>query len=219
MKNIFSGFVALALVFGAASTASAQELKLTLNNGLVTVIADEVPVSRILSEWSRLGQTKIVNGEKLMTVVSLQLVDVPERKALDIILRTASGYMAAERPTHVAGASAYDRIMILPFSKPPAAPAIPVNNVPPPFSPRPMPQPQPMDDEPVMPPGMGPQPTGPQPQAPTLPGVSPAPGGQQPQMTAPRPGQLPTPGPQQPVPFGSPAAPPVKPPGGGGGGL
>jgi hypothetical protein len=216
MQKIFRCLAALTFVAAASSTASAQELKLTLNNGLVTVIADEVPVSRILSEWAKVGQTKIVNGEKLMTVVSLQLVDMPERKALDIILRTASGYMAAERPAPVAGASAYDRIMILPFSKAPAAPPVSTSSVPQPFSPpRTMMQPQPMDDEPVLPPGVGPQqPAGNQP---NLPGVTPA--GQQPQLTAPRPGQLPAPGPAQPVPFGgSPAAPPgVKPPGGGGG--
>lgn len=214
MQKIFRCLVALTLVVAAASTASAGELKLTLNNGLVTIIADDVPVSRILSEWARLGQTKIVNGEKLMTVVSLQLVDMPERKALDIVLRSASGFMAAERAVPVAGASAFDRIMILPFSKAPAAPPVTANTMPQPFSPRPtLPMPEPVDDSPVLPPGVGPQPTAPN--GPNLPGMTP--GGQQPQMTAPRPGQLPTPGPTQPVPFGTPAAPGVKPPGGGGG--
>ena len=216
MQKIFRCLAALTLVAATASTASAGELKLTLNNGLVTVIADEVPVSRILSEWAKVGQTKIVNGEKLMTVVSLHLVDMPERKALDVILRSASGYMAAERPTPMAGASAYDRIMILPFSKAPAQQ--PISNVPAAFNPqpaRPM-LPEPVDDQPILPPGVGPQPAG---QNPNLPGASPMPGGQQPQMTSPRPGQLPTPGPSQPVPFGTPAAPGVKPPGGGGGGV
>ena len=215
MQKTFRCLAALTLVAAASSTASADELKLTLNNGLVTVIAQDVPVSRILSEWARLGQTKIVNGEKLMTVVSLHLVEMPERKALDIILRTASGYMAAERPTPLAGASAYDRIMILPFSKAPAAPPVTVGNAPPPF-PRPVMQPQPMDDDPIMPPGVGPQ--GTQPGQPGMaPGMTPQPAANQP-MTLPRPGQLPAPGPAQPVPFGSPAAPPgVKPPGGGGG--
>ena len=222
MQKIFRCVAALTLAVAASSTASAGELKLTLNNGLVTVIADDVPVSRILSEWAKVGQTKIVNGEKLMTVVSLQLVDMPERKALDIILRTASGYMAAERPAPLAGASAYDRIMILPFSKAPAAPPVSAGNMPAAFSPgRPqMAQPQPMDDDPIMPPGVGPQPLPGQPGQPSLPGVTPPPGTNQPQLTAPRPGQLPAPGPSQPVPFGSPAAPPgVKPPGGGGGGA
>lgn len=225
IQKIFRCGLALAFTAVAASPALAGDVKVTLNQGLVTIIADEVPVSRILAEWARVGQTKIVNGDKLLTVVSLQLVNMPERRALDILLRSASGYMAAERTTPVQGASALDRIMILPFSRPPAAPPVSASSspMPRPFAPRPvMPQPD-NDDDPAMPPGMGPQgqPTGPQ-TAP-MPGMLPPTGGQpqnaapaQPQ-TLPRPGFLPAPaGPKQPVPFGSPGA-PGKPPGGGGG--
>lgn len=228
MQKIFRCLLAFAVVAAVAAPAVAGELKLTMNNGLVTVIADEVPVSRILAEWARVGQTKIVNGEKMMMVVSLQLVDVPERKALEIILRSASGFMAAERETSVAGASAFDRIMILPYSRPPAASALPPTNVPQPFVSRPVPMvPQPQQDEdsgnlPLNP--EIPHPNGPQLPNTNMtrpaPGMLPVPGGQmpgqqQPVLTSPRPGQLPPPGPQQPVPFGSPAAPPKKPGGGG----
>ena len=226
MQKIFRSALAVALLAVAASPARAGEVKVTLNHGLVTIIADDAPISRILAEWARVGQTKIVNGDKMMTVVSLQLVDIPERQALDILLRSASGYMAAERPTALAGASAFDRIMILPFSRPPAAsPVTTTNSVPQPFNQQPRPmmaQPQPDDDgHPVMPPGMGQQPNAGQQTAP-MPGMLPPTGtqngtqGQAPQ-TLPRPGFLPAPaGPQQPVPFGTPAV-PGKPPGGGGG--
>src|SRR5687768_9713167 len=121
MQKIFRSALAMALLALAASPARAGEVKVTLNQGLVTIIAEDAPISRILAEWARVGQTKIVNGDKMMTVVSLQLVDIPERKALDILLRSASGYMVAERPGVLQGASAFDRIMILPFSRPPAA--------------------------------------------------------------------------------------------------
>jgi hypothetical protein len=230
-QKIFRSALAVALLAVAASPARAGEVKVTLNQGLVTIIADDAPISRILAEWARVGQTKIVNGDKMMTVVSLQLVDVPERQALDILLRSASGYMAAERPTALQGASAFDRIMILPFSRPPAAsPVMTTNSVPQPFNqqPRPMmPQPPPDVDDahPVMPPGMGPQaqPNAGQQTAP-MPGMLPptgnqnaTPGQNQTPQTLPRPGFLPAPaGPQQPVPFGAPAV-PGKPPGGGGG--
>ena len=230
MQKIFRcAITALALLGVHASPALAGDVKVTLNQGLVTIIAEDVPVSRILAEWSRVGQTRIVNGEKLMTVVSLQLVDMPERKALDILLRSASGYMAAERPMPVMGASAFDRIMIMPFSRPPAAAPVPTstNSMPQPFGPRPQQMvPNPVDDDhPVMPPGMG----GPQ-NAPTGQQTSPVPGmlpqnntNQNPnaapgqQQTLPRPGFLPAPpgAPNQPVPFGA----PPKPPGGGGGGA
>jgi hypothetical protein len=243
MQKIFRCAFAAALVAAFASPAAAGEVKVTLNQGLVTIIADEAPISRILAEWARLGQTKIVNGEKMMTVVSLQLVDIPERQALDILLRSASGYMAAERQHPIAGASAFDRIMILPFSRPPAVAAVPASSsMPPAFTagPRPMvPQPQDDDGQPVMPPGMSPQQNTPMPQqtsprpgmmnnsigTPNGPtnsyGTQPVtpPGQTQQPQTLPRPGFLPAPPgtPNQPVPFGTPPA-PTKPPGGGGGG-
>lgn len=226
MQKIFRCALAVAFVVLTATSAAAGEVKVTLNQGLVTIIATDAPISQILSEWARVGQAKFVNAEKMMMVVSLQLVDVPERKALDIILRSASGYMAAERATPLAGASVFDRIMILPYSRPPAAAAVPASpTMPQPFNPRPqpfVPQAQQDDDPPAMPPGVGPQNQ-------STPMTSPMPGmlpqnnnpqnpGQQPQ-TLPRPGFLPAPaGPQQPVPFGTPTPQPVKPPGGGGGG-
>ena len=72
-----------------------------MQNGRVTIIADNVPLRQILQEWARVGQTKIVNADKLAGPahnVTLQLIDAPERDALDILLRSASGYIAAPRP-------------------------------------------------------------------------------------------------------------------------
>ena len=46
--------------------------------------------------------------------VTLELTDVPERQALDIVLRSVAGYMLAPRRAGSPGASTFDRIMILP---------------------------------------------------------------------------------------------------------
>ena len=227
MQKIYRCAIAVALVALSASYAYAApgELKLTISNGRVTIVADQVPVSRILAEWSRIGQTRIVNGERLLTNVSLEVIDWPERKALDLVLRSASGYMAAERQVALANpsASSFDRIMILPFSKGPAN-TMPVAAAPAPFSPRPMPQqPEVDDDQPVV----VPAPMQQQPQTQSMPGMPPAPqnvpGQPQQQMinpnaptTLPRPGMLPQT--TQPVPFGTPPGAQPKPPGGGGGG-
>ena len=214
MRKLFLLFVIPALVV-LPEGAAAGELKLTIQNGLVTLIAEDVPLSTIMAEWARVGQTKIVNGDKIFTPVSLQIVDTPERKALDIVLRTASGYMAAERAVPMANASVFDRIMILPTSQAPANTG-PIAAPPPMFVPRPspaIPVPVPdMDEEeqPVLPPGVGPQSVPGMPQ-PTLPGQNPAVPNAP--LTAPRPGPLPQPVPQQPIPFGTPRL-----PGGRGGG-
>jgi hypothetical protein len=211
MRKLFLVFV-IPVLLAAPPAAAAGELQLTIRDGLVTLKADGVPLSTIMAEWARIGQTKIINGEKITTPVTLQIIDTPERKALDIVLRAASGYMAAERPIPVAGASAFDRIMILPTSQAPANTG-PIASPPPAFARQPMPQPMPMvnpdDDEPAVPPGMNPQPATGQPAGPT-----PVQGQPQGPLTSPRPGFLPPPA--QPVPFGTPTSPAVKPPGGGG---
>jgi hypothetical protein len=104
-----------------SATASAGDLKFTMQAGRVTILARDVPVQQILQEWARVGRVRIVNAEKLTgALVSLQLVNVPEAEALDTLLRSAAGYVAAPRPANVGGASFYDRIVILPTSRAPA---------------------------------------------------------------------------------------------------
>lgn len=83
-------------------------------------------MSQILAEWARVGQTKIVNGDRVPgNVVALELSDVSEADALEIILRSVSGYLLAPRSELVPNASRYDRILILPTSAPARAQAVP----------------------------------------------------------------------------------------------
>jgi hypothetical protein len=111
----------LALVVAFALPAEAQ-LKLQMSNGRVTLDAVNVPARQILSEWARIGGTRIVGGEKVVgPPLTLKLVDMPERQALDIILRNVAGFMAAPRLASAApGASSYDRILIMATSSAPA---------------------------------------------------------------------------------------------------
>jgi hypothetical protein len=210
-----------------SAPAAAGELKLSMANGRVTLIADQVPVRQILSEWARVGQTRIVNGDKVVgPPLTLQLIDYPEAKALDIVLRSAAGYMAAPRMAAQTGPSVYDRIMILATSKAPAF----TPTAPPAFNRQPIPQPMPDPaDEPVVEePEVMPAPpinTAPPVQAqPGMPPPQPEDADAQPQpnpqpqpVTSPRPGPIPmspTPG----APY-VPYRPPVRPGGGGGGGI
>jgi hypothetical protein len=113
-----------ALVVLAALPASAQQLTLQIHDGLVTMSASSVPVRQILAEWARVGGTKVVGAERIAgQPLTLTFENVPEAKALDIILRGAAGYMAAERAVRGSGASTYDRILVLATSSPPAATA------------------------------------------------------------------------------------------------
>ena len=99
--------------------ALAGTLKLEIRNGRVTLEARDVPVRDILAEWARLGQTRIENRERVGGApVTLTLKDVPEREALDVLLRAVSGYIAAPRSTPVADASMYDVIYVLAAARP-----------------------------------------------------------------------------------------------------
>ena len=83
-----------ALLLGTAASASAQAVSLQFNNGRVTLNAQNAPIRTILTEWARLGGTRIVNGDRLGGApVTLELTDVTERQALDILLRSAAGYV------------------------------------------------------------------------------------------------------------------------------
>lgn len=111
----------ISLSFGA-STAFAGELSLSIHDGLVTLVAKQVTVREILAEWARVGQVTVVGADKApSTPVTIQLTDVPEQKALETILRAASGYVVAQRATLMANASRYDRILVMPPSTAPAA--------------------------------------------------------------------------------------------------
>jgi hypothetical protein len=123
MRKSLLCLVFAAAAFGvAASTATAGELTVKIANGRATIIAKDVPVRQILAEWAKVGDTKIMHGEKVPGgPVTLELIDVPEKDALDVLLRTAAGYIAAPRPANLAGASQYDRVIVLATSRPPAA--------------------------------------------------------------------------------------------------
>jgi len=245
MHKIIRSVVVLLLVAGSASLATAGDLKLTLANGRATLIAQDVPLRQILDEWARIGKTTIVNGDKLAgPPLTLQLIDLPEREVLDVLLRSASGYIVAQRAITVAGASQFDRVMILPVSRGPVGV---VSSAPPPtqfgrpanvLQQMPMQMPVVDDDDPIETPQMvGPNnpnnpnnpnlnnpnspnnpntPNNPQalPNIPAMQGP-----GSQPALTAPRPGMLSAPPPGQPNPYGPPGQVPpfVRPPGGPGG--
>ena len=103
-----------------AAPVGAQQLKVSFNEGLVSVDATAVPVRQILNEWAKQGGTKVVGVERVTGApLTIKLIDVPESKALEVILRNVAGYMAAPRAAGT-GASTYDRILVMATSSAPA---------------------------------------------------------------------------------------------------
>jgi hypothetical protein len=195
----------------AVSLPASAEVNVTIHDGLVTVVARDATVRQILTEWARVGQTKVVNGERIPGgPISLELTNVPEEQALDLLLRSISGYIAAPRRIAAANLSRYDRVIVMPTSAPPRPPLTPV---PPPPSPplQQFQQPQPIA-QPVVQPGA--------PGAPGVPAIPEDDAEEERQQPAPNPARAPVfqtyPQPQvvnpsQPLPTG--AAPFQPPPG------
>lgn len=120
----FHVLAVVALLAAGVTSAAAQGVTLEFQGGKVRLLAQNVSVSQILAEWSRSGRTTIVNGERVPgPPVTLELQNVSEQEALDIVLRNVSGYLVAARETAISGASAFDRIYILPTSSRPSTAA------------------------------------------------------------------------------------------------
>jgi hypothetical protein len=131
----------------AALTASpaAAEVQVTIHDGLVTIVAKDATVRQIIAEWARVGQAKVVNAERIPGgPMTIELTNVPESQALDTLLRSVAGYLAAPRAVMASNLSHFDRIMVMPTS---SAPRTPVAAVPQPAFQQPPQFAQPVDDD------------------------------------------------------------------------
>jgi hypothetical protein len=109
--------VAVVLLCSPINAAAQSSLFLQFTNGRVTLHAENVSLRQILARWAELGQTAILNGDKVSDVqLTLQLDDVPERDAIATLLRNAGGYILVRREEPLSGAALIDRILIYPVS-------------------------------------------------------------------------------------------------------
>jgi len=111
MRKLLFGLAYLVL----ASAPAFADVQLTMQNGHVTIIAKDATVRQILNEWSKVGKTTIVNVEKVPgQAMTLELRNVTEGQALEVLLRSLSGYITAPRAEQAANLSQFDRIIIMP---------------------------------------------------------------------------------------------------------
>jgi hypothetical protein len=116
--------VAVCLACCCQSLAEAGTVTITIRDGRVTLVARDATLRQILAEWARVGQTRIVNLERVPGgPVSIDLTDVPESQALRIVLRSLGGFMAAPRAVPDVTLSRFDRIVVMPVVATAAAPA------------------------------------------------------------------------------------------------
>lgn len=174
--------------------AQAPKVQLAIRDGRVWLSANDASVSEILAEWSRVGQTQIVNGDRVPgRRITVQLTGVSESEALDLLLQAASGFVALQRAVELQSLSRFERILILPTSTLPIDPRVRAV-----AAPLPVPQPAPPVAIPTPTPGVQ-----------RLIGADGQPLPDDQQDAAPMPGVVPQPPSTPPVPA-LPAAPPTR---------
>src|SRR5512139_992713 len=105
---------ALALLVGLPDAARAGEVRLSIADGRVNLVARDATLREILLEWERVGGTRIVNRDRVPgTRLTLELNGVTESEALTTLLRPIAGYMASRRVGPEGGASAFSRIVLM----------------------------------------------------------------------------------------------------------
>ena len=103
------------VVWLASGLFAFADVRLSFRDGQVSIVARDATIGQILAEWAKIGQTKIVNVERIPgALLTIELENVSEQRALDVVLREWSGYMAAPRAVAVSNASRFDRIIVVP---------------------------------------------------------------------------------------------------------
>jgi hypothetical protein len=118
LRTIVVSSVVLGLL--AAGDASAQKLSLHIDQGLVTLDAENVTVDEVLARWIQATGLSVISkgGQGSDIPVSLHLQGASERDALKIVLKDLSGYIMGERFDQQTGVVTIDRLVLLTESAP-----------------------------------------------------------------------------------------------------
>lgn len=102
------------LMLSRGPVSAEEQLKFTLKDARITIVAQNVTLQEILAEWTRVGQTEFVGADTLRDQrVTAQLFEVPEAHALEVLLRSTAGYLARYRTGRSDSASSFDRVRIV----------------------------------------------------------------------------------------------------------
>jgi hypothetical protein len=126
LKHILPALAVAALTASSAAAQTATPgVSLTIRDGRVTLKAEQASVRQILAEWEKQGQVKVSGADKLIGgPVTLTLIDLPEKQALEIVMRGVPGYMAIDRVAQAdtpAGPSRFDRVVVMARAATPVA--------------------------------------------------------------------------------------------------
>ena len=115
--RFFVAICAVAFTAGTAVSADARDdVRVSFANGRVTIVANNATLVEILGEWTRVGGSTFVNAEKVPSTerLTLRLENETETRALDVLLRSAAGYLAGGRKPQMTGPSTIGNVVIMP---------------------------------------------------------------------------------------------------------
>jgi hypothetical protein len=114
------------LVTLAALPAAGQSVKVSFHGGKVDRSAENASIRAILTEWARVGGTRVVNADRIVgPPITVEFKDAYEQQAIESLLRGVSGYIVGPRLTPGAPTSSgFDRIVILATSNAPRPTAV-----------------------------------------------------------------------------------------------
>ena len=115
LKRIVIGLALTAVIVVPASALAAVQL--TIRDGRVWLAADHATIADILAEWARVGGTQMVTAGRIAgPPLTLDLRGVSELEALDVILRSAGGFVTVSRTAGIEAPqlSRFSRVVIVP---------------------------------------------------------------------------------------------------------
>lgn len=93
---------------------ASRKLEISFNDGLVTLVAENVTLREILAEWARKGGSRITNADKITgaAVFPMEFRNEPEAAVLRALLRDLPGYGASMRIAPSPNASVVEAVFI-----------------------------------------------------------------------------------------------------------
>ena len=80
----------------------------------MTVVADSVALRTIIQEWARVGGVRLVNPQHVSPApVSIDLRNLPEGEALEVLLRALPGYLLQQRSIASSGSSVFEKLAVM----------------------------------------------------------------------------------------------------------
>jgi glycosyltransferase involved in cell wall biosynthesis len=123
VRRLATSLVVTASMAGVGATVvegTPSGLRLTFRDGHISVVAHGVTVQQVLKEWERVGHTQVVHAEAAAAaLIDIDLQDVTEEEALDVLLRSSAGFLAIAAQAPGETTSHFERILIVPSTSSP----------------------------------------------------------------------------------------------------